>query len=113
MLKGVHPVSILAVPADGVKGKTWGPSTVGGVTKVRPNIVDESGQSRFSKSASSLEKAPRTLSVVPSVTSVPELGKRYGIVQSTFRAEANQLLPPKCSFTSGSKAMAHSHLDVN
>ena len=63
-----------AVPADGVKGKTWGPSTAGGSAKVRPNIVDESGQNRFSKSASSLEKPPRTLSVVPSVTSVPESG---------------------------------------
>ena len=78
MLKVYIIFVILAVPADGVKGKTWGPSTVGGVTKVRPNIVDESGQSRFSKSAPSLEKAPRTLSVVPSVTSVPELGKSYG-----------------------------------
>ena len=65
------------MPADGVKGKTWGPSTAGGATKVRPHIVDESGQNRFSKSAPSLEKSPRTLSVVPSVTSVPELGNHY------------------------------------
>ena len=62
------------MPADGVKGKTWGPSSAGGATKVRPNIVDESGQNRFSKSAPSLEKSPRTLSVAPSITSVPELG---------------------------------------
>ena len=62
------------MPADGVKGKTWGPSTAGGATKVRPNIVDESGQNRFSKSASSLEKS-RALSIAPSITSVPESGK--------------------------------------
>ena len=65
---------LVIVPADGVKGKTWGPSTAGGSTKVRPNIVDESGQNRFSKSASSLEKS-RALAIAPSVTSVPELGK--------------------------------------
>ena len=77
-----------------MKGKTWGPSTVGGVTKVRPNIVDESGQSRFSKSASSLEKAPRTLSVVPSVTSVPELGKKYGKVLAPFELKQTNLISP-------------------
>ena len=63
------------MPADGVKGKTWGPSSAGGGSKVRPNIVDESGQNRWSKSAPSLEKSPRTLAAVPTVTSVPELGK--------------------------------------
>ena len=68
------------VPADGVKGKTWGPSTAGGSTKVRPNIVDESGQNRFSKSAPSLEKSQRTLSIAPSVTSVPELGKYFQLL---------------------------------
>ena len=69
------------VPADGVKGKTWGPSSgasgTGSAVRVRPNIVDESGQSRWSKSVPSLEKSPRNphSSAVPTVTSVPELGK--------------------------------------
>jgi hypothetical protein len=76
------------VPADGVKGKTWGPSSAGGATKVRPNIVDESGQNRFSKSAPSLEKSPRTLSVAPSVMSVPELG----IYQEIFYCAAKLVL---------------------
>ena len=36
----------VAVPADGVKGKTWGPSSApggGGAAKVRQPIVDETG----------------------------------------------------------------------
>jgi len=60
----------ISVPADGVKGKTWGPST-GSHTKQRPNIVDS--QNRWkANSAPSLEKSPRNLASLPSVGTVPE-----------------------------------------
>jgi len=60
----------IALPADGVKGKTWGPST-GSHTKQRPNIVDS--QNRWkANSAPSLEKSPRNLASLPSVGTVPE-----------------------------------------
>lgn len=73
---------LLAVPTDGVKGKTWGPSSgghvlsslgnnAGGQPKSRPSIPEE----RWSKSASNLEKSPKTKPGIPSVTSVPEMGK--------------------------------------
>eukprot|EP00092_Neocalanus_flemingeri_P007352 GFUD01007939.1.p1 GENE.GFUD01007939.1~~GFUD01007939.1.p1 ORF type:complete len:1128 (-),score=188.67 GFUD01007939.1:37-3420(-) len=63
-------ISAPSVPADGVKGKTWGPST-GSHTKQRPNIVDS--QNRWkANSAPSLEKSPRNLATLPTVGSVPE-----------------------------------------
>jgi len=62
--------SLAKVPADGVKGKTWGPSTASN-TKQRPNIVDS--QNRWkANSAPSLEKSPRNLASLPSVGTVPE-----------------------------------------
>ena len=70
------------VPTDGVKGKTWGPSSGGHVLsslgntsgpKSRPSIPEE----RWSKSASNLEKSPKNKPGIPSVTSVPEMGKSY------------------------------------
>lgn len=72
----------MIVPADGVKGKTWGPSSGGHVlnslgglssSKSRPAIPEE----RWSQSVSSLEKSSssRNKSGMPSVTSVPEIGK--------------------------------------
>ena len=71
------------VPADGVKGKTWGPSSGGqvlnslggsGSSKSRPAIPED----RWSKSASSLDKSSsRSKSGLPSVTSVPEIGKKF------------------------------------
>ena len=69
----------MIVPADGVKGKTWGPSSGGHVlnslgglssSKSRPAIPEE----RWSQSVSSLEKSSRSKSGMPSVTSVPEIG---------------------------------------
>ena len=65
-----------------MKGKTWGPSSGGHVlnslgglsssSKSRPAIPEE----RWSQSVSSLEKSSsRNKSGMPSVTSVPEIGK--------------------------------------
>jgi len=60
----------IALPADGVKGKTWGPST-GSHTKQRPNIVDSQNRWKAS-SAPSLEKSPRNFASLPTVGTVPE-----------------------------------------
>nr|XP_040582160.1 mitogen-activated protein kinase kinase kinase 9-like [Lepeophtheirus salmonis] len=57
----------IALPADGVKGKTWGPSSGSNVSKSRPNIPTSSSSnedSRWSKSAPSLEKTSAT-GIVP------------------------------------------------
>jgi len=81
-LLNVNP--IFSVPTDGVKGKTWGPSSGGHVLsslgtnpptgpKPRPSIPEE----RWSKSASNLEKSPKNKPGLPSVTSVPEMGKIF------------------------------------
>ena len=90
----VHVPTILftPVPADGVKGKTWGPSTASSAVRARPALMQQpvssaaaavaaaaaaapEAESRWSQSAPSLEK--RNLAALPSVTSVPEIGKKY------------------------------------
>ncbi|XP_059086639.1 mitogen-activated protein kinase kinase kinase 9-like isoform X3 [Tigriopus californicus] len=88
LLKGSQSSSIISapsVPADGVKGKTWGPSSANNAVKVRPTIVnDPSG--RWSQSAPSLEKSPRNLGAKPTVTSVPESGEDYLVVHPSVSA---------------------------
>ena len=77
-----------------MKGKTWGPSTGSSVVRARPALMQQQqpasgaaaavaaaaaatapeAESRWSQSAPSLEK--RNLAALPSVTSVPEIGKK-------------------------------------
>ena len=76
------------VPADGVKGKTWGPSTASSAVRARPALMQQpvssaaaavaaaaaaaapsEAESRWSQSAPSLEK--RNLSALPSVSLSP------------------------------------------
>ena len=96
----VPTISFTPVPADGVKGKTWGPSTASSAVRARPALMQQpvssaaaavaaaaaaaaapsEAESRWSQSAPSLEK--RNLSALPSVTSVPEIGKRDTIAMS-------------------------------
>merc|ERR1712012_680334 len=53
-------LSLANVPADGVKGKTWGPSTGSSHVKTRPTIITENpNKSWKTTSAPSLEKSPR------------------------------------------------------
>ena len=59
-----------AVPADGVKGKTWGPSSGSHVTRVRPGIATGGSSSKDDD-----EDKWRASGIVPTVTSVPELGE--------------------------------------
>ena len=72
----------LSVPADGVKGKTWGPSTGSNNIKARPTIVDTHNRWK-AISAPSLEKLPRNLVNVPSVGTVPE-GTYFIITQKSL-----------------------------
>ena len=63
---------LLIVPGDGVKGKTWGPSSALSNVKQRPTITET--QNRWKAiSAPSLEKgSPRNLANIPTVGTVPE-----------------------------------------
>lgn len=63
---------LLVVPGDGVKGKTWGPSSALSNVKQRPTITET--QNRWKAiSAPSLEKgSPRNLANIPTVGTVPE-----------------------------------------
>ena len=61
----------ISVPAEGVKGKTWGPSSGSNNIKARPTIVDTHNRWK-AISAPSLENLPRNLVNVPSVGTVPE-----------------------------------------
>jgi len=64
-------ISAPSVPGDGVKGKTWGPSSASSHVKQRPTITET--QNRWkTTSAPSLEKSPRNLANVPTVGTVPE-----------------------------------------
>ena len=59
------------MPGDGVKGKTWGPSSASSHVKQRPTITET--QNRWkTTSAPSLEKSPRNLANIPTVGTVPE-----------------------------------------
>jgi len=62
----------IALPGDGVKGKTWGPSSALSNVKQRPTITET--QNRWKAiSAPSLEKgSPRNLANIPTVGTVPE-----------------------------------------
>jgi len=64
--------SLSNVPGDGVKGKTWGPSSALSNVKQRPTITET--QNRWKAiSAPSLEKgSPRNLANIPTVGTVPE-----------------------------------------
>ena len=61
----------ISVPAEGMKGKTWGPSSGSNNIKARPTIVDTHNRWK-AISAPSLENLPRNLVNVPSVGTVPE-----------------------------------------
>ena len=59
-LIGRKPHLFFVVPTDGVKGKTWGPSTLHQKERahIRP-VVHVNGQQQWSKSAPNLEKAQK------------------------------------------------------
>ncbi|XP_078046127.1 mitogen-activated protein kinase kinase kinase 10 isoform X5 [Augochlora pura] len=80
----------IALPADGVKGKTWGPSTLhqrerGAIITQPPNPASPSGK-RWSRSAPDLEKTPLRTALLASAHRSPllqEIENSNNIVQST------------------------------
>ncbi|XP_017881667.1 mitogen-activated protein kinase kinase kinase 11-like isoform X5 [Ceratina calcarata] len=78
----------IALPADGVKGKTWGPSTLhqrerGAIITQPPNPASPGGK-RWSRSAPDLEKAPlRTALLAHRPPLLQEIENSNNIVQST------------------------------
>ncbi|KAK7047963.1 hypothetical protein SK128_023200, partial [Halocaridina rubra] len=65
--------NVLSVPADGVKGKTWGPSTAH--QKERGHIIPQhhDNQKRWSKSAPNLEKSLRPLPYTATMTGLNQI----------------------------------------
>lgn len=72
------------VPVDGVKGKTWGPSTVHQKERahIRPVVTD--GSLLWSRSAPNLEKSQKgllaaghNLPLFPTSSTLPEIGEGY------------------------------------
>ncbi|XP_076290491.1 mitogen-activated protein kinase kinase kinase 10 isoform X6 [Lasioglossum baleicum] len=80
----------IALPADGVKGKTWGPSTLhqrerGAIITQPPNPASPGGK-RWSRSAPDLEKTPLRTALLASAHRSPllqEIENSNNIVQST------------------------------
>ncbi len=83
-----YKILFILVPADGVKGKTWGPSSGsaggggGGPVKVRPalsNVTDgvDGAATEYGANNSQITTpaAERRAGAMTAVTSVPELGK--------------------------------------
>ena len=88
-----HWFVIVPVPADGVKGKTWGPSTAH--QKERGHIIPQphDNQKRWSKSAPNLEKSLRPLPYTATMTGLnqitaygPEIGELMLSFQDYFTA---------------------------
>ncbi|XP_069956488.1 mitogen-activated protein kinase kinase kinase 10-like isoform X4 [Cherax quadricarinatus] len=73
LLTRSHQISAPSVPADGVKGKTWGPSTAH--QKERGQIIPQhsDNQKRWSKSAPNLEKTLRPLPYTATMTGLNQI----------------------------------------
>lgn len=69
-------IFFLIVPVDGVKGKTWGPSTVHQKERGHSRRLLIDGNKRWSKSAPNLEKTQRGAysSVLSNFGALPECG---------------------------------------
>lgn len=101
----------IALPADGVKGKTWGPSTAH--QKERGHIIPQQhdNQKRWSKSAPNLEKPLRPLPYTATMTGLnqitaygPEIGKCVVEGQRACQEEKKQsCLPPVLEVRKGKK----------
>lgn len=59
MLQILNIIHILVDPADGVKGRTWGPSSVKNERHQRTSVIFADG--RWSKSAPNLERSLKNL----------------------------------------------------
>ncbi|XP_011685861.1 PREDICTED: mitogen-activated protein kinase kinase kinase 11-like [Wasmannia auropunctata] len=87
----------IALPADGVKGKTWGPSTLhqrerGAIITQPPNPASPGGK-RWSRSAPDLEKTPLRTALLASAHRSPLL-QEIGLSEESIYHTHYTALPP-------------------
>ncbi|XP_076243498.1 mitogen-activated protein kinase kinase kinase 10 isoform X2 [Calliopsis andreniformis] len=90
----------IALPADGVKGKTWGPSTLhqrerGAIITQPPNPASPGGK-RWSRSAPDLEKTPLRTALLASAHRSPHL-QEIGLSEESIYPTHYTALPPDLS----------------
>ncbi|XP_012539540.1 mitogen-activated protein kinase kinase kinase 11 isoform X2 [Monomorium pharaonis] len=90
----------IALPADGVKGKTWGPSTLhqrerGAIITQPPNPASPGGK-RWSRSAPDLEKTPLRTALLASAHRSPLL-QEIGLSEESIYHTHYTALPPDLS----------------
>ncbi|XP_076243501.1 uncharacterized protein LOC143184858 isoform X4 [Calliopsis andreniformis] len=86
----------IALPADGVKGKTWGPSTLhqrerGAIITQPPNPASPGGK-RWSRSAPDLEKTPLRTALLASAHRSPHLQEIGNPSSRKLYSSANNLI---------------------
>ncbi|XP_057328794.1 mitogen-activated protein kinase kinase kinase 9-like isoform X2 [Microplitis mediator] len=86
----------IALPADGVKGKTWGPSTLhqrerGAIITQPPNPASPGGK-RWSRSAPDLEKTPLRTALLASAQRSPLLQEIGNPTTRKLYSSANNLI---------------------
>uniref|UniRef100_A0A0C9RE30 mitogen-activated protein kinase kinase kinase n=1 Tax=Fopius arisanus TaxID=64838 RepID=A0A0C9RE30_9HYME len=86
----------IALPADGVKGKTWGPSTLhqrerGAIITQPPNPASPGGK-RWSRSAPDLEKTPLRTALLASAQRSPLLQEIGNPTSRKLYSSANNLI---------------------
>lgn len=93
----------IALPADGVKGKTWGPSTLhqrerGAIITQPPNPASPGGK-RWSRSAPDLEKTPLRTALLANAHRSPLLQEIGNPTTRKLYSSANNLIDnqPGCS----------------
>ncbi|EFN75282.1 Mitogen-activated protein kinase kinase kinase 9 [Harpegnathos saltator] len=93
----------IALPADGVKGKTWGPSTLhqrerGAIITQPPNPASPGGK-RWSRSAPDLEKTPLRTALLANAHRSPLLQEIGNPTSRKLYSSANNLIDnqPGCS----------------
>ncbi|KAL6431372.1 hypothetical protein ACFW04_007183 [Cataglyphis niger] len=96
----------IALPADGVKGKTWGPSTLhqrerGAIITQPPNPASPGGK-RWSRSAPDLEKTPLRTALLANAHRSPLLQEIGNPTTRKLYSSANNLIDnqPGCSSSS-------------
>lgn len=91
----------IALPADGVKGKTWGPSTLhqrerGAIISQPPNPASPGGK-RWSRSAPDLEKTPLRTALLANAHRSPLLQEIGNPISKKLYSSANNLIDDQAS----------------
>ncbi|XP_029157502.1 mitogen-activated protein kinase kinase kinase 10-like isoform X5 [Nylanderia fulva] len=109
----------IALPADGVKGKTWGPSTLhqrerGAIITQPPNPASPGGK-RWSRSAPDLEKTPLRTALLASAHRSPLLQEIGNPTTRKLYSSANNLIDnqPGCSSSSSYNEITPQHCSLD